>query len=99
MEITEEMLRMAMKKAIEHGLIPRHQSPELYMENQAALKDILKAAQQTDTSNHTNATVTVLSQLKTAPHPGSPNLPRPSHSTSVTSDNVVDLHTRRQYLA
>lgn len=41
MQLTEEMLQAAMKKAIEHGLLPRRQSTELYSQNLAAIRDIL----------------------------------------------------------
>lgn len=44
MQVTEEMLQAAMKKAIEHGLLPRRQSRELYSQNETAMKDILISA-------------------------------------------------------
>lgn len=44
MEITEKMLQAAMKKAIEHGLVPRSLAREDYFHNLKALRDILQAA-------------------------------------------------------
>lgn len=43
MQLTEEMLEAAMKKAIEHGLLPRRQSADLYSQNLTAIKDILRS--------------------------------------------------------
>ena len=44
MKLTEEMLQAAMKKAVEHGLLPRRAEPDLHLQNRAALEDILKTA-------------------------------------------------------
>lgn len=44
MQLTEDMLQAAMKKAIEYGLLPRRQSKDLYLQNEVAMKDILATA-------------------------------------------------------
>lgn len=44
MQITDKMLQAAMKKAIEHGLVPRSLARDDYFQNMKALKDILQAA-------------------------------------------------------
>jgi hypothetical protein len=43
MQLTNEILQTAMRKAMEHGLLPRYQSSDLYAQNLAAMKDILQA--------------------------------------------------------
>lgn len=44
MDLTEDMLQAAMKKAVEHGLLPRRAEPDLHLQNKATLEDILKTA-------------------------------------------------------
>ena len=44
MQVTDKRLQAAMKKAIEHGLVPRSLARDAYFPNLKALTDILQAA-------------------------------------------------------
>ncbi len=58
MDLTEDMLQAAMKKAVEHGLLPRRQCSELYSQNRATLEDILKTALSANTLKVSSITTT-----------------------------------------
>ena len=44
MEVTQEMLNAAMKKAVETGLVAKHLDPEAYLKQWDAMKACLSAA-------------------------------------------------------
>lgn len=44
MEVTQEMLNAAMKKAVETGLVPKHSDPDTYLKQWDAMKACLAAA-------------------------------------------------------
>lgn len=44
MDVTQEMLNAAMKKAVETGLVPKHCDPDAYLKQWSALKACLEAA-------------------------------------------------------
>lgn len=44
MEVTQEMLNAAMKKAVETGLVPKVCDPESYLKHWNAMKACLEAA-------------------------------------------------------
>lgn len=44
MEVTEEMLKAAMKKAVETGMLPKHVNEETYLKNWSGMKKALQAA-------------------------------------------------------
>jgi len=45
MEVTQEMLEAAMKKAVQTGLVPKHVDGDTYLKNWDAMKQCLQAAQ------------------------------------------------------
>lgn len=44
MNLTQEMLNVAMKKAVELGVFPKHPTPGAYIKNWDAMKACLEAA-------------------------------------------------------
>lgn len=44
MQVTEEMLAAAMKKAVESGVLPKHVDETTYLKNWAGMKQALQAA-------------------------------------------------------
>lgn len=44
MQVTEEMLAAAMKKAVESGLLPKHADSETYLKKWDGMKQCLQAA-------------------------------------------------------
>jgi DNA-binding HxlR family transcriptional regulator len=46
MEVTQEMLNEAMKKAVETGLVSKHMDPDTYLKTWGAMKECLEAAQE-----------------------------------------------------
>lgn len=44
MQITDEMVQAAVKKAVEQGLIPKHCDTETYLKNYNAIKAVLQSA-------------------------------------------------------
>lgn len=44
MQVTDEMLKAAIKKAVEYGMLPRQSTNNDYLRQSQAMQDILQAA-------------------------------------------------------